>query len=545
MISISKKIISTLLFALLFGVFTLPGNIYAQQSLALTVSPTLFEMAATPGQSWKSSIKVVNSNQFDIMVYPTIVNFAPQGETGQGKFIPVFEDVTGGATLAEWVELSPSAVTIPREQSREIPFSVLVPADASPGGHYAAILISTRPPESDKKSLVVRTAQIVTSLFFVRVAGDVVESATIRSFSVTNTFSSSPTAEFELRFENKGNVHLQPRGEITILNMWGKERGSIPINHRTHFGNVLPDSIRNFKFSWTGEQSFSDIGRYKAIASLGYGVGTTQFVSSATYFWVIPLKALAITLSSILAFIFIVTWAIKLYVRRMLVLAGVAPQAYRPARATNLQDGDVAITNYRTITGPVRSGYTDLRNQLAATSAITDVFTTLGRFLVSYRVFFVLSLLLIGGLSGIYYFVLNATQEGRNYNIVIDNPDTTTTLSAEEVVFGERANGQSITTPAALENQIFSLTLLNTSGKVGTAAEVALALVKAGYQVTTLGVAPERIDKKSVIVFDPELQAEALKLSKQLGGALLSARTGSSAQALPDITIYIGEEQRK
>ena len=72
----------------------------------------------------------------------------------------------------------------------------------------------------------------------------------------------------------------------------GQERGIIPINQASQFGNVLPESIRKFTFTWKGEWSVSDIGRYTAMATLAYGSEERQFASAKTYFWVIPVKLL-------------------------------------------------------------------------------------------------------------------------------------------------------------------------------------------------------------------------------------------------------------
>ena len=232
-------------------VLLLPTLMYAQSGLSLSVTPTLFEMSAVPSQTWNSSVKIINNNKTDITVYAQVVNFAPQGEQGEGKFLPVFEKATEGSTLAEWISISSEPILIEPEKSFSIPFTVSVPQNAAPGGHFAAILIGTKPPKTDG-SIKVQTSQIVTSLFFVKIAGDVKEEGTVREFRVVNSFVDTPKANFEVRFENKGNVHLQPQGEIVITNMWGKERGIIPIsekdcspsqensNLRILFGNTLP-----------------------------------------------------------------------------------------------------------------------------------------------------------------------------------------------------------------------------------------------------------------------------------------------------------------
>ncbi|MEL6803539.1 MAG: hypothetical protein AAFO91_07150, partial [Bacteroidota bacterium] len=90
-------------------------------------------MSAEPGQTWQSSVKVINSNSFPITIYPEAVNFESRNESGHGKFVPVLQKATEGTTLAEWITLTDlESVTIQPERSREIPFSVSVPDDASP-----------------------------------------------------------------------------------------------------------------------------------------------------------------------------------------------------------------------------------------------------------------------------------------------------------------------------------------------------------------------------------------------------------------------------
>ncbi|MFT5036573.1 MAG: hypothetical protein ACI9VM_000135 [Candidatus Azotimanducaceae bacterium] len=550
MILISNNKISRIVWALtVFFVVFLSTFQYAQaqESQSLSVSPTLFEMSANPGQLWKSSIKVINSNPYDLTVYANVVNFAPQGETGHGKLMPVFEEMTGGATLAEWVVIASGPNIIEQEKSISIPFVVEVPEDASPGGYFAAILISTQPPKVEGEVLQLRTAQIVTSLLFVRIAGDVNESGSIRTFTTADIFHQTPETVLELRFENKGNVHLQPRGDITIYNMWGKERGLIPINNRTHFGNVLPESIRKFEFTWKGEQSISDIGRYKAIATLAYGFGDQKFITASTHFWVVPLKSLLITLGSFITLVLLVSWCIKLYVRRMLQMAGVEPASYRERKnsshAIEDAEGDVRIASYKSISAPVRYGYLDLRTRLFEAKAFFGVIQTLYTFVVSYKLFFAGVVVIIAGLISAYYFIADVTIEEKEYDVTIANPDLNLNLSSEEITYAELAASQNLAALDDIADQDFTLNMINTSGEPGTAASVAASLANDGYGISSLDSGEGRLDKRSVIVFDPALQETALQLSKKLSGAIVSGRAASSTDPIPNITIYVGADQ--
>jgi hypothetical protein len=405
---------------------------YAQESQVLSVTPPLFQISALPGDVWQSSIKVVNGNPYPMTVFAEVVNFKASGEEGQGKFIPILDGGVDEKTLAEWIEIPSGPYTIPPERTKEIPFFIEIPKDAPPGGHYAAVLITTKEPESGTGQLAVKTSQAVTSLLFARIEGDVKELGSIREFRTLDVFVPRPEVEFSLRFENKGNVHLQPRGDILITNMWGTERGTIPVNYQTHFGNVLPESIRDFKFKWQSDLTFTDVGRYKAIVTLGYGEDGVKSASSVTYFWVVPVKITLITLSVIVFFILLIVWMVKAYVRRMLLLAGVSVDA--PARGREVP----AEITYRKVAAPIRSGVLDLRQRLDTVDESVGVMKTVWSFVSQYKTFFVSVFLLVAIFVISVLYIGRATEPNENYRVIIDEGDTETTLSGEDI---ERTGG--------------------------------------------------------------------------------------------------------
>lgn len=404
-------------------------------SQSLSVTPPLFQLSIDPGGAWQSVVRVVNNNPYPLTVYARVVNFAPEGEEGRGRFMPLLNHDEDKATLAEWIFVSEGPYVVPPEQTQEIPVLVDVPKDASPGGHFAAILVGTEPPLGSTESLAVLTSQSVASLFFVRVEGDVVENATIREFSILDRSIEYPAAEFSLRFENKGNVHLQPRGNIIITNMWGKTRGMIPINQESHFGNVLPQSIRDFRFSWKGERSLADIGLYKAIVTLGYGEDEVKSTSAAAYFWVIPIKGALITLVVILLFVYAITWMIRRYVRNMLMLAGVDPDEPAPKHPVSktISKRDVKIGSYQTMAAPIQQGALDLRTRLRDTSERLDTLRTIITFIINYKIFFLSLLVVIVGFIVAVRYIGEVSSSSRTYEVTIDQGDTTRTLKSSEI----------------------------------------------------------------------------------------------------------------
>lgn len=154
-------------------------------------------------------------------------------------------------------------------------FSVKVPANAEPGGHYGAIFFA---PAADKGQVSV--IQRLGALILVEVPGEAKISANLDSFEVgasasskfqaQDEFSAFPVA-FSTRIKNDGNVHVKPVGKIELvdesgelLKNVGKEalvspQGAfigeklvdyVPVNDG--LGNVLPNSERRFESLWEG-----------------------------------------------------------------------------------------------------------------------------------------------------------------------------------------------------------------------------------------------------------------------------------------------------
>ncbi len=330
-----KTIVVGFYFLLATAYYLLPVfSVRAQNTLTLTITPPFFQINLSPGEFFSSSLKVVNTNPADLPITATVSNFEATDEAGHGRFVPI--PVTGDTvdSLASWIKFpSGTDFVIPKGESQEISFTLQVPKDASPGGHYAAILVGTKAPNTPQGSAL-SVASYISSLFFVRVAGDVQESGDIREFSADRTFYASPSVHLSLRFENKGNVHLHPEGDIAIYDMWGKERGRIPVNNDSAFGNVLPKSIRKFDFSWQGEKGLASIGRYTAVATLAYGDTNRQNVSETISFWVIPVWETAGVLGGSALLVFIIILIVRWYVRRSLfAITGQLPGNVNPQKS--------------------------------------------------------------------------------------------------------------------------------------------------------------------------------------------------------------------
>lgn len=348
----------------------LAPSVYAEDALTLTVTPPIFQLSIEPGTTWSSTIRVVNGNAYPVTLYADPVPFTPEGESGRPRIVvPKAFDESIPPGLAGWIDVPQGPLDVQAEQTFEIPFTIRVPHDAAPGGHYAAVLIGNRAPRATGQSSI-SVASSIASLIFLSVAGDVDERARIRDFVTDQALYEKPEARFSLRFENQGNIHVQPRGTITIYNMFGKERGTVIINQEDkHFGNVMPGSVRKFSFDWQADSGRWDIGKYKAEATLGYGSNATSFANATTYFWVLPVGTLVWLLAGVGAFLWFFWWALRAYVRKALALEAArigVPEPHDTEHTANIATTGVLQPTQQfeitTLLRPIERGIVDLRS---------------------------------------------------------------------------------------------------------------------------------------------------------------------------------------
>lgn len=305
------------LFVVLFilGVFLGPLD-----AKALTISPPSSDYSLNPGDKVSDVIKLYNEAPYEMTVYPIAVNFmAGDDEQGAPQFY-YENDENGSYGLAQWLSFDHSPITIPSGGRENLFYTITVPADGEPGGHFGGIIMSSDPPEA-KGGSVGLGAQIA-SIMLLRVSGDVIEQGYIEEFGFLNRkriYSHLPV-NFFVRFKNEGTTHLRPAGNAFIKNMLGLPSTSIEVN--SAFGSVLPDSVRKYSFYWKKSgvnESSSELmkelknfgfGRYKATVVLNYGKDNKIATAERT-FWVLPWMLIIIGLIVLV----ILGFMLKLYNR--------------------------------------------------------------------------------------------------------------------------------------------------------------------------------------------------------------------------------------
>jgi hypothetical protein len=244
------------------------------------------------------------------------------------------------------------------------------------------------------------------------------------------------------------------------------------------------------------------------------------------------------------------SFAIKLYIRRMLALAGLdtAPKLSTSARKhteysvhAKLPAKTVIIRQYQTVTGPVRHSMFELVQNLKASKAIGEAGMIIISFLVRNRLFVVFLVVVIALCVAAVWFFSDVNTKSRPYDVGIVNPDSTVVISSDEILYRSLPKYELPDGEEKVEQPEFSIELVNSSGEPGLAAKAKRKLEAYGYDVGGITNELNRSDAKSVVIFNPNNQEAALTLSKKLNGALLSV----DAEISPEIVrVYIGTDNR-
>jgi hypothetical protein len=310
----------------LVALFIVGGFFVSPNAQALTLIPPSFETSVDPGVTTKTTVKLYNETQDVLSLYPEVVSFTAEGETGNPTFD--FESPLEG--VANWFTLPEGPITLDAGERKVVNVQITPPIDAEPGGHYATVFFGTSAPNVDDPGSLALSTKL-GSLFLLRVFGDIEEAGQISQFGLDGskkTLSRLPATLFT-RFQNDGNIHLRPTGIISITNMLGGDTATLEFNPKK--GATLPDSIRKYNTVWekgqvkevtgnfwnkfwtefSNEKNNFALGKYEANISLV--AGNLVKDSATVTFWVMPWRVITIALIVLALVIVLLIFLIKKY----------------------------------------------------------------------------------------------------------------------------------------------------------------------------------------------------------------------------------------
>jgi len=289
-------LITIFLFLSLFPLLTSPTQ--ATDLISITAIPPRLELEVLPGSTLQETLKITNSSPTEQTYQATFTDFIVSDD--QGTPIPISEGTSGRWSLASWLNIKPTRVTLKPQQTSAINLIITIPADALAGGHYAMVTynpitqdLPSQPAAAGKTGSTI--IQKVGTLIYLNVVGDVTEAAYLKQFKTDKNFKKYGPINLSAEIENLGDVHIRPQGTVTISNLLGKTTAVLNLEEK----NIFPFASRKYELTLPGKWR---LGRYQA--KLEAFAGNSQVpLNGLIYFWIIPTREIAFVVLTIIILI--------------------------------------------------------------------------------------------------------------------------------------------------------------------------------------------------------------------------------------------------
>lgn len=275
---ISRLALCTAFLGILF-----PFSVHAED---LTVLPRVIDLPVQPRDIVNQKVIIKNESQ-GTLTYFTFVNNVTVGlEGGVEEFVPP-SMADRSDTLSSWIEIFRAGAELGAGQTREIPLTFRVSANAKPGTYHALISFASG-ANIDEASAKVARNQAPSILVTMTIAKPSNDSLKLLSFVIKKIISKNAPSDISYRLENNGDTELKPTGDILIYNQKGEEVESIPVNPDGM--SIKPGESTIFNATVKNQELF---GKYKAFLTVRYGSGMAS-VYDTVYFYLLPWKKLVI-----------------------------------------------------------------------------------------------------------------------------------------------------------------------------------------------------------------------------------------------------------
>lgn len=232
------------MFAVLGSLFT-PLVAAAQEEENITISPAQQRYQVDAGKEHSGEMKVINNGKtaYDFIVYAR--PYSVQGET----YEPDFQSTPKNADIYGWVRFEKTDYHLEPDEEVIVKYSINIPADATPGGHYGVIFAETQPSEAAQANSVIRKKR-VGSIIYATVNGSY-ETKGEALDSEIPFWQVEPPLRVSMRAKNTGNTDFSDKTVMTVKDVFGNVKFRIEKELL-----VLPKTTRKIDMEWKNANWF-------------------------------------------------------------------------------------------------------------------------------------------------------------------------------------------------------------------------------------------------------------------------------------------------
>ena len=243
-------IFTTVALTLVGSIFALTTqNVYAQEAEpreSLTLSPVNKKYNVDAGKTIEDSLTIINDGQvtYDFIVYarPYSLKKDDKGNVDE-SYQADFTKTAENTDVYQWVQFKQAKYRLEAGASTKVDYTVRVPSNARPGGHYGVIFAESQPVGGVSGNSVLRNKRVGSILY------TTINGANTLKGSVLSTeipfWQFEPPLKMSSRIKNEGNTDFVDTINYRVKDVFGNVK-----YESTAEWALLPQTIRKVKLQW-------------------------------------------------------------------------------------------------------------------------------------------------------------------------------------------------------------------------------------------------------------------------------------------------------
>ena len=207
---------------------------------SITLSPVKERYALDAGTAKADELTVVNDGETS---YDFIMYARPYSVHNETYNDPDFTAQTPTTDVYKWVQFPQTKYHLEAGKTVKIPYTIRVPQNAAPGGHYGVLFAETQPTDTSGGNSVVRKKR-VGMIIYATINGQFQMGGQSLGTSIPFMQFHSPLSATS-RIKNTGNSDFVVSSMYRITDLFGGEKYRVDKDYA-----VLPQTTRLMTFTW-------------------------------------------------------------------------------------------------------------------------------------------------------------------------------------------------------------------------------------------------------------------------------------------------------
>lgn len=243
------------IFLAIVGLFTflsISPDVFAAEPIveSITLSPVAKRYSLKAGETISDELTVVNDGKeaYDF------IGYAKPYSVSSEDYNPDFNTESTNADAHQWVKFDKPKYRLEAGASTTVRFTMTVPEDVAPGGHYGVLFVETQPKPPVGGGNAVARKKRVGAILYVTVDGTYRTGGKQESSNVP-FLQLSPPLTATLKTANDGNSDFVDSVSFRVSDLFG----SLKYEEKKEYP-ILPQTARKMTLEWKDATSF---GFYK------------------------------------------------------------------------------------------------------------------------------------------------------------------------------------------------------------------------------------------------------------------------------------------